>query len=122
MTNTFKPVVYAKHTCPFSLKVRVFLLDAGQLDRVEPREAFNAEGEEAIRHELSGQVPKISYPTVRFGDGDYPSEPDDIIARFAEMFDGVPATLPTSGAYVDGSFQQLIGLYKEAASLRERGC
>ena len=122
MTNTFKPVVCAKHTCPFSLKVRVFLLDAGQLDRVELREVFDAESEEAIRRELSGQVPKVSYPTVRFGDGDYLSEPDDIIARFAAMFDGVPATLPTSGAYVDGPFQPLIGLYKEAASLRERGC
>ena len=122
MTITFKPVFYARHTCPFSFKVRVFLLDAGQLDRVELREVFDAESEEAIRRELIGHAPEVSYPTVRFGDSDRLCESDDIIARFAEMFDVVPATLPTFGAYVDGPFQLLIGLYKEAASLRERGC
>ena len=116
---TDKPILYVKYTCPFSLKVRLFLLEAGKLDSVELREAKEPGQDEAIRRELDGRVAKVSYPTAMFGSDDFLTESDDIISRFAEMYDVRPQDLPTFKAYVDGPFAQLAGLHRELAGLRD---
>ena len=115
-----KPVLFVKHTCPFSFKVRLFLLEAGIADQVELREASTAEEEDALRADLVDHLDKVSFPTVRFGDGDYLAESEDIVARFAALSGVRPETLPAFRAYVDGPFAQLLTLYRENAELRKR--
>ncbi len=115
-----KPVLFVKHGCPFCLKVRLFLLEAGLLDKVELREASIPDEEERLRNELSAHVDKVSFPTARFGTDDYLTESDDIIARFAAVSGTQPERLPTFRAYVDGPFAQLLALYRENANLKKR--
>ncbi len=116
--STEKPVLFVKHTCPFCLKLRLYLLEAGLLDTVSLRESRTPEEEEAMRAELAPHLAKVSYPTARFGD-EYMTESDDIIARFVRDGGRPPEQLPTYQAYVDGPFSQLLALYRENAELKE---
>ncbi len=114
------PVLFVKHTCPFCLKVRLFLMEAGLIDQVELRETVTASDEDALRTELSVRLGKASFPTARFGTDDYVTESDDIIARFAALSGIRPENLPTFRAYTDGPFAQLLTLHRENADLRRR--
>lgn len=113
-----KPVVFVKHTCPFCLKLRLYLLEAGLLDTVSLRESRTPEEEDAMRAELTPHLDKVSYPAVRFGE-EYMTESDDIIARFARDGGRPPEQLPTYQAYVDGPFSQLLALHRENAELKQ---
>lgn len=117
-TRTEKPVLFVKHECPFCLKVRLYLLEAGLLDSVTLRESHSPEEEKTLRAELEPHLDKVSYPTLRLGDS-YMTESDDIIARFAREGGPAPAQLPTFQAYVEGPFKQLLALYKENAELKK---
>ncbi|WP_026792508.1 glutathione S-transferase N-terminal domain-containing protein [Pleomorphomonas oryzae] len=114
-----KPVLFVKHTCPFCLKLRLYLLEAGLLDSVILCESRTPEEEEAMRAELSPHLAKVSYPTARFGE-EYMTESDDIIARFARNGGRPPEQLPTYQAYVDGPFAQLLALHRENAELKQQ--
>lgn len=111
------PVLFVKHTCPFCLKVRLYLLEAGLLDGVTLRESRTPEEEDAMKAELVPHVAKVSYPTLRLGDS-YITESDDIIAHFVSEGGPSPSQLPTFEAYVDGPFAQLLALHKENAELK----
>lgn len=114
------PVLFVKHSCPFCLKVRLYLLEAGLIDTVTLRESRSPEEEEAMMVELSPHLAKVSYPTLRLGDT-YLTESDDIIAHFVKDGGPAPEQLPTFQAYVDGPFSQLMALYRENAELKQRG-
>lgn len=114
-----QPVVYVKHDCPFSFKVRVFLLEAGLLDRVILREASTPDEERVMRAELTPHIARVSYPAARFAADDYLVESDEIVARFADLHDVRTDRLPTFRAYVDGPFPQLMRLYRENAELKK---
>lgn len=116
--STEKPVLFVKHTCPFCLKLRLYLLEAGLLDSVSLRESRTPEDEEAMRAELTPHLAKVSYPAVRFGT-EYVTESDEIIARFARDGGRRPEELPTYQAYVDGPFTQLLALHRENAELKQ---
>lgn len=115
---TQKPVLFVKHTCPFCLKLRLYLLEAGLLDTVSLRESRTPEEGEAMRAELAPRLAKVSYPAALFGD-EYMTESDDIIARFAREGGRPPEELPTYQAYVDGPFAQLLALHRESAELKQ---
>ena len=87
-TRTEKPVLFVKHECPFCLKVRLYLLEAGLIDSVTLRESRSPEEEKVMRAELEPHLDKVSYPTLRVDDS-YMTESDDIITRFAR--EGGPA-------------------------------
>ena len=117
-TRTEKPVLFVKHECPFCLKVRLYLLEAGLLDSVTLRESHSPEEEKTMRAELEPHLDKVSYPTLRLGDS-YMTESDDIIAHFVDEGGPAPAQLPTFQAYVDGPFKQLLALHRENAELKQ---
>jgi hypothetical protein len=118
----FRPVVYLKKACPFSLKVRLFLLESGLIDKVDVREAAPDSAEDkAIRSELAPHFDKVTFPSAQVAPGTYMSDSDAIVARFAEMVAADPDHLPTLKMYKDGAFQQLMTLYKENAELKKRG-
>ncbi len=114
-----EPVLFVKRGCPFCLKVRLYLLEAGLLDTVGLRESRSPEEEDAMKAELAPHLPKITYPVARFGD-EYMTESDAIIARFVQAGGPAPEQLPTLQAYVDGPFSQLQALYRENAELKQR--
>ena len=67
----FRPVVYLKKACPFSLKVRLFLLESGLLDKVDIHEVAPGSAEdEAVRKELEPHFEKVSFPAAQLSPGD----------------------------------------------------
>ncbi len=122
MTETpFTPVVYLKAGCPFCLKVRLFLLEAGQLDRVVLREFVpGTEEETEIRGLLGPLVEKITFPTAELTPGTFTTESDAIVAHFAERAGVDPGALPTYQSYLTGVFKNLGALYRENMDLKKR--
>ena len=117
----FRPVAYLKKACPFSLKVRIFLLETGLLDKIEVHEVAPGTPEDAeVRKELEPHFGKVSFPSAQIAPGEYIGDSDAIVARFAEMVAADPERLPTLTMYKDGAFQQLMNLQKENAELKKR--
>ncbi|MEE7448669.1 glutathione S-transferase [Methylobacterium radiotolerans] len=122
MTETsFTPVVFLKAGCPFCLKVRLFLLEAGQLDRVVLREFVPGTEEEAeIRGLLGPVVEKVTFPTAELTPGNFTNESDAIVAHFAERAGVEPEAMPTYQSYLTGVFKNLGALYRENMDLKKR--
>jgi glutathione S-transferase len=120
MTNPiFKPVLYSKENCPFCLKVRLFLLEAGMTEAVEIRDfAPGSKQEEDIRAELSPHLAKVSFPAALLEPGRYIAESDDIIAFLAVKSGREPASLPVFVNYVEGPFRTMMSLWKENQQLK----
>ncbi len=114
--NSDRSVVYLKEKCPFCMKVRIALLEAGLQDKVEVRDfAPGDEREAAIRAELDGKLEKITFPAARIG-GDYIADSDAIVSRIA----GADAAgKPVLKAYLEGPFQSIMTLYKENMELKK---
>lgn len=118
---SFTPVLYLKDKCPFCLKTRLFLLEAGLLGRFEIREFVPGDDkEQAIRAELAPHFEKVTFPTVQVAPGQYLNESDAIIARYAGEAHVDPKTLPAFSAYTDGVLPQLFNLYRENAELKKQ--
>ena len=118
---TFVPTIYVKEGCPFCMKVRIFMLEAGVLASVQIREfAVGSDEELLIRAELAPHLEKISFPTAMLTPGEYLSESDTIIARFADDAGVDPAKLPTLQAYSAGVMPQMLSMYRENMELKKR--
>jgi glutathione S-transferase len=122
MTVTpFTPVVFLKAGCPFCLKVRLFLLEAGQIDQVVLREfVVGTEEETAIRDLLGPVVEKVTFPTAELAPGAFSTESDAIVSHFAERAGVEASALPTYQSYLTGVFKSLQSLYRENIELKKR--
>lgn len=120
MTDSrFKPIVYLKQNCPFCMKVRLFLLEAGLGEAVETRNFAPGEPEEAaIRAELSPHFEKPSFPAAQLEPGRYLADSDEIVARLAAWSGRDLATMPVYRNYVDGPFAGMMRLWKENQELK----
>jgi glutaredoxin 2 len=105
---TFIPVVYVKEDCPFCVKLRLFLLEAGLLSKVQLR-GTSVEDEDASRTELRSILGKVSFPTAQIAPERYLTGSDDIVGYFAELARVNPDRLPTFKAYVEGPLQLIRG-------------
>ena len=114
------PVLFVLPTCPFCLKLRLFLLEAGMLGGVEVREADTPESDAAIRAELAPHFDKATFPTLRLSPGEYLADSDAIIAHFAEPAGLDPESLPTYRAYVHGPLANMKKLFVENMQLKKQ--
>lgn len=121
MAETFRPILYLKNGCPFCFKLRVFLLDAGLLDRFALREfAEGTDDERSIRDELSPHFEKVSFPAAQVEPGRYQKDSDELIAHFSREADADPTGLGTFQAYVEGPFSLIMSLFRENRDLKKR--
>lgn len=121
MTTPSTPALFLKAGCPFCLKVRLFLLESGQLDRVALREFVPGTEEEVqIRDLLAPAVEKVSFPAAELTPGNFTTESDAIVEFFAERAGIAPDDLPTYQSYVTGVFRNLGALYRENLDLKKR--
>ena len=119
--TSFTPTLFLKQGCPFCLKVRLFLLESGQLDQVRIREFSPGTPEETeIRTLLAAVLDKVSFPTAELSSGKYLADSDGIIAHFAERAGVDPADLPTYRSYIDGVFQRVGALFRENKELKSQ--
>ena len=117
--NTSRPIIFFKRSCPFCLKVNLFLLEAGIMADVEIREFEpGSKQEEDIRAELSPHLPKVSFPAARLEPGRYIAESDDIIAFLAARSGREPASMPVLTSYIEGALKPMMKLWKENVELK----
>ena len=115
----FRPVVYLKDRCPWSLKFRLFLLESGLRDHFDFREFVPGDEREApIRTELNRHFEKPSFPTVQIAPGVYMRDSDDLIAHYAAAHGIDVAALATLDQYVRGPLVTIAELRAEIARLQ----
>jgi glutathione S-transferase len=117
---TFRPVLYVKDRCPWCLKLRLFLLEAGLSDRFDWR--FFGPGdvaEEGIRAELAPYFEKATFPTVEIAPGRFIQDSQAIIDHYAAEFGVDVGKLYTLDQYVRGPLARIAELRKEIAELKK---
>jgi glutathione S-transferase len=116
---SFQPVLYVKPGCPFCLKVRLFALEAGILDRIAVRDFTPGSAAElTIREELGAALGKVSFPTALLAPGRYVAESDVIIAEFAAISGRDPDELPVYRTYAAEVLPSLVTLHRENQALK----
>jgi glutathione S-transferase len=114
-----KPTLYLKRFCPFCLKLRIFLTEAGLADRFD-YVVFD-DGDEThtslrARMEAAGKSP--SFPAAELTPGELTTGTDDLIARFADEAGVEPAGMPLTNYYADGVFKQYGAMWRELRDLK----
>lgn len=119
--SSFTPVIHLKQGCPFCFKLRLFLLEANLLDRVDLRETAQAtEEHEAARARLAPHFDTVTFPAAEIAPGSFMKETDALIAHFAGQAHLDPAGLATLQAYTSGPMFSLLKLYKENMALKSQ--
>jgi hypothetical protein len=117
--NANAPIkVYLKKTCPFCLKLRIFLTEAGLADRADF--TVFAEGDathQALRARMQAAGQEASFPAAEFEPGKLSTGTDDLIARFGQGTVD-PATLPLLKYYSEGVFQKFGEMFRELRQLK----
>ena len=114
------PTLYLKRSCPFCLKLRIFLSEAAMADRF--RYVVFDDGDDMhqalrARMEAAGQQP--AFPAAELAPGDrLETGTDDLIARFAAEAGADPAAMPLLGYYTDGVFKQYGQMFRELRELK----
>ena len=119
MTTATLPTLYLKRSCPFCLKLRIFLTESGQADRFayvifddgdETHQALRA------RMEQAGKQP--SFPAAELTPGELETGTDDLINRFAKDAGVDPSSLPLLNYYTDGVFKRYGQMFQEIRALK----
>jgi glutaredoxin len=113
------PNIYLKKTCPFCLKLRVFLSEALLADGfnlIVFEDGDDPHRELRSRMEASGQQP--SFPAVELTPGKLETGTDELISRIADQAGVVPASMPLLNYYSDGVFAQYGQMFRELRELR----
>ena len=110
----FKAKAYVKEGCPFSFKFLVFMAEAGLLDRIEiVRMKPQDPGFEAEKEKLSKRIGKaLTFPTVEVEPGQYQTDSDKLIDRYAAEAGLTPDAQPVLSFYKQTIFPQLIELFQ----------
>jgi glutaredoxin 2 len=120
MIAPFRPVLFLKSTCPHCLKLRIFLLEAGLLDRFE--QCIFTQGDDAeaaIRAELAPHFDKVTFPTVQYEPGRFMKDSDAIIAHYAAEAGLDSARLPVFAAYAASVLPKYMEVRKELNALKQ---
>lgn len=119
-STTFAPVVYVKQGCPFCLKLHLFLLESGQLDRVILLEGETPEEHQRLANQLTERMGKASFPSAEIMPGEYLAESDALIAHFAAIAGVDPNKLPTFDAYANKVLPAFQKIYRENMELKKQ--
>ena len=111
--------VYLKKTCPFCLKLRIFLTEAGLADRADF--TVFADGDathQALRSRMQAAGQEPSFPAAEIEPGKLTTGTDDLIAHFARAGSVDPATLPLLRYYSEGVFQKYGEMFRELRQIK----
>ena len=120
MPDESMPNIYLLNSCPFCLKLRIFLSEAGLADRfnfVTFEQGNDTHREVRARLEAAGHRP--SFPAVEFSSGEFTTGTDDIIARIAGDAGVEPTTMPLLKYYSEGVFTAYLQTYSELRELKD---
>ncbi len=121
MSKTDKTPVYLMIECPFCLKFRIFLNEAGLDDKVELI-VFNSgdDTHQATRNRMIEAGQKPSFPAAELEKGKLTAETDFLIEHFSKEYGVDAKALPLLQYYLDGVFGRVGAMHKELAELKEK--
>lgn len=111
--------VYLKKTCPYCLKLRIFLTEAGIADKFDVT-VFN-DGDEthkALRQRMEAAGQEPGFPAAEIEPGKLTTGSDDLIARFARAANVDAAKLPLLKYYNEGVFVRHVEMFRELRQLK----
>ena len=113
-STAFKAKAYVKEGCPFSFKFLVFMAEAGLLDRIEiVRMKPQDPALEAEKEKLGKRLGKaVTFPTVEVAPGEFQTDSDRLIDRYAAEVGLTPDGQPVLSFYKQTIFPQLIELFQ----------
>ena len=113
-SGEFRAKAYVKKGCPFSFKFLTFMSEARLLDRIEiVRMNPEDPGFEAKKDELSRHLGKAAtFPVVEVEPGQYMTDSDRLIDRYAGQAGLKPDAMPVLSFYKETIFPQLIELFQ----------
>ncbi len=118
MTAT-RPKIYLKHTCPYCLRLRIFLTEAGIADRFEFVVFEDGDDtHQALRARMQAAGQQPSFPAAELAEGQLTTGTDELIARFAKDAGVDAATLPLLAYYTTGVFRRHTEMFKELKALK----
>jgi hypothetical protein len=113
-SNAFTAKAYVKEKCPFSFKFLVFMAEARLLDRIDiVRLNPQDPGFEATKQKLNEHLGKATtFPVVEVEPGQYMTDSDRLIERYAEQAALKVEAMPVLSFYKETIFPQLIELFQ----------
>lgn len=111
--------IYLKKTCPFCLKLRIFLTEAGIADKFEFTVFEDGdETHQALRARMQAAGQEPSFPAAAIGSDALATGTDDLIARFAKDAGVDAAKLPLLAYYSEGVFRRHVEMHKQLRQLK----
>ena len=114
------PIIYLMQTCPFCLKLRIFLHEAGLADAVTFatfRQGDETHQQLRSRMEAAGQQP--SFPAAELSQGTFTTGTDQLIEHFAGEAGINPASMPLLNYYSEGVFKNYMQMFRDLRELRD---
>ena len=119
MSGTFAPTLYLKRACPFCLKLRIFLTEAGLAERFRYTVFDDGDATHtALRERLAANGQEASFPAAELTPGRLETGTDALIARFAGEAHVDPAGLPLLRYYSEGVFPSVGAMFRELKALK----
>jgi glutathione S-transferase len=120
-STAFRPTLYFNKDCPFCLKVKIFLLEAGLRDQVEVVEfAPGSPDEQTIKQMLATHLEKVTVPAAQIAPDEWITDSDAIIARLADQAGVSTADLPVLATYSRVALDRVVSMFKENAELKRQ--
>ncbi len=119
MNATTRTRAYLKKTCPYCLKLRIFLTEAGLADRFDFTVFDDGDDtHKALRARMQAAGQEPGFPAVEIEPGNLTTGTDDLIAHFARQAGVDAAKLPLLKYYSDGVFVRHVEMFKELKKLK----
>jgi len=119
MSDQAVPTIYLKKTCPFCLKIRILLTEAGLADSFHYIVFDDGDAmHKALRSRMEAAGQEPGFPAVEFVAGTLVTGTDDLIARLATENKIDQAALPLLAYYSEGVFQSYGEMFRELRTLK----
>jgi hypothetical protein len=119
MSAASRTKIYLKKTCPYSLKLRIFLTEAAIADRFDLTVFVDGdETHKTLRSRMEAQGLEPSFPAAEIEPEKLTTGSDSLIARFAKEAGVDPANLPLLNYYSEGVFRRHVEMSRELRQLK----
>src|SRR5690348_10201428 len=111
--------IYLKKACPFCLKLRIFLTEAGIADAAEFVVFSDGDAtHQSLRARMQSAGQEPSFPAAELEPGKLATGTDPLIAHFAKQAGVRPETLHLLAYYSEGVFQKYGEMFRELRQLK----
>lgn len=119
MNTTPPTTIYLKKSCPFCLKLRIFLTEAGLADRMNFVVFTDGDAtHQSLRARMTAAGQEPSFPAAEIESGKLSTGTDQLIAHFAREANVEPGSLPLLNYYSEGVFPKYGEMFRELRQLK----